>query len=577
MKYLFIVSLGPVQDFIAAARRSRDLWFGSWLLSELSKAAARSLKDQQGELIFPVPQREEDLIPGSDFNVANKITAIIDGDPARIASEVEVRVRDRLRDVMEEAFKSIKKEFYEEQARAQVEDMLEFFAVAVPFNDNYAKALDEANRLLAARKNTREFSAVCWGAEVPKSSLDGQRESVIPEEVYDTLSQDKLREVYGVAPAERLCGVGLLKRHGGKDIQEGFLSTPHLAALSLMRAMKLEHKDAAEEYISRLRELGATGEDLNTVKVRHEVLDRYDGHILFEERLHEFISEEKLEQAKKALRRFLESTVKKRPIPYYAILQADGDHMGKLLDKELDRSSHQKISQKLSQFAEKAGGIVNRHKGSLVYSGGDDVLAMLPLHTVLDCADELAQEFSECLKGFKTQPTLSLGIAVAHHIDPMYDALELARRAEKAAKSVKDKDALSVIVSKRSGSDTEVKGKRRELISRLKTLSRFHAQDEIPDGFAYELRMLSEQFKEYETSKQIIEKEALRILERKRRKRGSKELAEEVKNRLKEYLRPGNADIADIADIAEELIVARLFAEAYLLAYGKEAANVLGD
>ncbi len=40
MNYLFQVGLGPVQSFIASARRSRDLAFGSSLLSELSKAAA---------------------------------------------------------------------------------------------------------------------------------------------------------------------------------------------------------------------------------------------------------------------------------------------------------------------------------------------------------------------------------------------------------------------------------------------------------------------------------------------------------------------------------------------------------
>ena len=37
MKTSMIVSIGPVQDFIATARKSRDLYFGSWLLSELSR------------------------------------------------------------------------------------------------------------------------------------------------------------------------------------------------------------------------------------------------------------------------------------------------------------------------------------------------------------------------------------------------------------------------------------------------------------------------------------------------------------------------------------------------------------
>ena len=36
--HLLAIALGPVQEFISAARRTRDLWFGSYLLSEISKA-----------------------------------------------------------------------------------------------------------------------------------------------------------------------------------------------------------------------------------------------------------------------------------------------------------------------------------------------------------------------------------------------------------------------------------------------------------------------------------------------------------------------------------------------------------
>jgi CRISPR-associated protein Cmr2 len=50
-QHLWIISIGPVQEFIASARRSRDLWFGSWLLSELSKAAAlRIVTQHQNDL-----------------------------------------------------------------------------------------------------------------------------------------------------------------------------------------------------------------------------------------------------------------------------------------------------------------------------------------------------------------------------------------------------------------------------------------------------------------------------------------------------------------------------------------------
>jgi len=37
MKYLFFASMGPVQSFIAAARKVRDLYAGSWILSEVAK------------------------------------------------------------------------------------------------------------------------------------------------------------------------------------------------------------------------------------------------------------------------------------------------------------------------------------------------------------------------------------------------------------------------------------------------------------------------------------------------------------------------------------------------------------
>ncbi|MCX8518923.1 MAG: hypothetical protein ORN21_02145, partial [Methylophilaceae bacterium] len=53
MSHLIVMTLGPVQDFIMRARRTRDLWFGSFLLSEMSKAVALALQDCGYSLIFP--------------------------------------------------------------------------------------------------------------------------------------------------------------------------------------------------------------------------------------------------------------------------------------------------------------------------------------------------------------------------------------------------------------------------------------------------------------------------------------------------------------------------------------------
>ena len=102
MQQLLLVNLGPVQEFISSARRSRDLWFGSWLLSELSKATARYIVEQFGfdALIFPAPGSENDLRANSEFNVTNRILALIDQSPVDIDDEVRQAIQKQLQVIL---------------------------------------------------------------------------------------------------------------------------------------------------------------------------------------------------------------------------------------------------------------------------------------------------------------------------------------------------------------------------------------------------------------------------------------------------------------------------------------------
>ena len=54
MKY-FHFTLGPVQSFVAQARRTRDFWAGSFILSWLSAVAMLAVREQGGEILFPKP------------------------------------------------------------------------------------------------------------------------------------------------------------------------------------------------------------------------------------------------------------------------------------------------------------------------------------------------------------------------------------------------------------------------------------------------------------------------------------------------------------------------------------------
>ncbi len=72
-QYMLMFSLGPVQPFIMQARKTRDLWLGSYLLSKLMEAALRGL-DKEKELVFPIDTTVKDNIP----DLPNKYVAIFD-------------------------------------------------------------------------------------------------------------------------------------------------------------------------------------------------------------------------------------------------------------------------------------------------------------------------------------------------------------------------------------------------------------------------------------------------------------------------------------------------------------------
>jgi CRISPR-associated protein Cmr2 len=228
-----------------------------------------------------------------------------------------------------------------------------------------------------------------------------------------------------------------------------------------------------------------------------------------------------------------------QPIRYVAILAMDGDSMGQwvsgakspkwreqlakeatayferqhpeakrpdalrqLLDapRHVSPSFHLQFSEALANFSlYLAGPIVQSCDGQLVYSGGDDVLAMLPAERVLDCARALRMAFQgdPALRGVfpgvlpakddawgfvaldgdwegwsrlqkRTVPRgyqlivpgknadVSAGIAIGHMHTPLQSLVEAAREAEKAAKRAKEKggygkSAFAVHLYKRSG------------------------------------------------------------------------------------------------------------------------------
>ena len=592
-KHLLLIHVGPVQEFIATARRSRDLWFGSWLLSEMSKAAAKAVVEQRGakleDLIFPAPGRLDDLNPApaekvnqpfSELTVANKIVALVDKPPPpdRNDDPIWQAIEKRLDTIWQEVRARIENEvvsFDRTNAEKQIKDLPEYNWVVVPFLENeYVKNRKQAEALLAARKTTRNFKAVTWGNNCPKSSLDGIRESVIPEKYYPNRGDkdeiynkkvDALYRKFKARAAERLSGVDLLKRNGQRGGEPGFPSTSHMAALPLMLHLGQlgQIKDVEtpwNTYIEKLPEIAKRDEQVPSDFVT-PIFGRWDGSLLFESRLGEYLKGDSLETACQNLCDFFAAVTDEEPLapnPYYALLVADGDGMGKVIDAKESADEHRALSQVLNTFASGVKDIVEgKYKGSLVYAGGDDVLAFLPLHTALACTQELAANFYKQMQGFtytdeKTKaeksPTLSAGLAISHHIEPMSDALNLARNAEKKAKAIEGKNALAITVATRGGAPRTITGKWGELDERLTTFIKLHKQKAVPAGVAYQIREVALRLGEAdlkhehddteaeEKRKNNLQKalriEVIRIFRRKQAEKGTKAVDKALLNQL---------------------------------------------
>ena len=490
--YLIAISIGPVQEFIAAARKTADLYAGSDLLLKIVLAAARTFPPNS--LIFPADK---------DSQGANKILAQIDGDPVKQVRRAKAAAKGELDNFWSKALAQLSDDqqawIDTKRAKEQRENFVEFYAAWVKLDesgDNYAKARKRVEQLLSGRKALRNFNKFDQNDDgVPKSPLDPAFASVIIKQ--DKAQADSLsKPPLSLNPSETLDAISLIKRIAGN------------------RALTAPSKDMV---VPSTHVIAARAKDPDA-KLDEDV---------------------------------------KPPYAYYAILVADGDNMGKLLSNNESKKQHQDISRALDKFAIKAGEIVKADNGFLVYAGGDDVLALLPVTTALKCGQELAKEFAEHLEPFATneiKATLSAGIAIVHYLEPLSTSLKQARAAEKSAKNVEGKGAVCLALHTRGGAPLLISSKW-DTAQKVQE----YQEKEFPRGLPYELRELAREWPtdiETEDDKSklnILDAEVKRIVRRKRDRDGAES------EKLKEFTQflTKVTSIKDLQLLADQLVLAR--------------------
>lgn len=543
MSHLLAISVGPVQEFIAAARRTRDLWFGSYLLSEISRAVAKSVEAAGGKLIFPASSNAE--------NVANVILAELPpGEPRDVAAKAKQAAQSCWRafadQARHEAVGAIRGDIWDDQ----VNDVIEFYAAWVGRTADYKADRARVMRLLAGRKNCRDFLPAIGRAGIPKSSLDGQRETVLRSGERTTWPK-KLR----LSPGEQLDVVGITKRLGKRegDSDPRYPSVARVAAETWLRGVQSRHQNKLHRLKDACQQLVSKG--LNTVREQNYQYFPYEGTVIYQDRHADLKNELKLDgndldEVAAALK-----DIGGEPSPYLAVLVADGDRMGAAISSLASADEHRQLSQALARFAAELRRIVNAHHGVLVYAGGDDVLGFLPVDKCLKCARELHEKFAALLSNYDS-PTLSVGVAIGHFMENLEDLLEYGRAAERHAK-LPDRDGLAVHLHKRGGAPIRVRTRWAEKPDeRFATLAALMNEGRIPTKLPYELREMARLYESWNgNADRVIQQDIVRLIARKQ-SRG----VETVRAALSPFLIEMNA--SKLLSFAEELLVARQIATA---------------
>ncbi|MGH3147428.1 MAG: type III-B CRISPR-associated protein Cas10/Cmr2, partial [Rubrobacter sp.] len=306
--------------------------------------------------------------------------------------------------------------------------------------------VSEDPRALAGRKLIRVFEP----SEEPgrKCTVCGRREELGGRDFWRALST-KLGTGFLDLLKERLCAVCLVKRtlprvgneaFGWKVLISSFPSTPDLASDPWRRRVT-----AGDEYREARESLAAVA--------GNKPFDRLEGGYFYPSYHEELVEDESL---RTGLGRKLSALYKVAGVPHptYAILVMDGDKIGERLSR-LNEEGRAELSERILAFslrvqdAVENAGVASR----LVYAGGEDVLALLPMDKALQAAwnvrglyREVFGEFDQYHRARLDLPsTISAGLLYCPMTLPLRTAtLEAHRLLDEDAKEAAGRDALAI-------------------------------------------------------------------------------------------------------------------------------------
>ncbi len=510
-------TIGPVQAFVAKSRRTRDLWASSFLLSYLADEAMKAVENHGGEIVLPDRLLQAEAVPHGQVlhgRWPNRFVAKVD-NPQAAAEAAKTAFLQAWAKIADRVW-----EKYVRPVVANSKRVAEAVLVQKPRSDHFdyeAKAIwsrqvdhfweigwvagppPQPGRPdpLVSRKNWRTTPVTVepgdhctmMGSWQEISGFIRSRKRSRQDEFWNSL-RSRLGQL-DLGEDERLCAIALIKRMFpqiakqtiGTDLNaESWLSTPYIAAIPWLKRVCHIAPGPANTYLNHIQKHRQNWrrENPSTVLSLQPLLEgacpdilRLDADFLHDTALRNASEtpldrvDQQLPQSARTERNLLLHELEKlyqamdgeKPSSFYAMLLMDGDSVGHLLAKarrEAGDKGEQSVTEALGQFADAVPRTVGQHDGVTVYCGGDDVLAMLPVHSVLQCAQSLyrlyQKKFKDKAQAFAEKATISAGIVFCPFRAPLPEVIELAHHLlDNVAKAATGRDSLAAAVLKSGG------------------------------------------------------------------------------------------------------------------------------
>lgn len=479
-------SIGPVQGFVAESRRTRDLWGSSYLLSFLSAQAIAAAQHAGGTIVRPGAVEQDPMILWLKSDKKSKLPTV-GSLPNHFIVSVDGCSVEEVANQTTTAFfcawnavcDAVWSEFVAQLANLghgtcdiwnrQIRSFWELQWVVTPEESSpYLTARkhwrthhrsDEPGDKCTVMHNFQELSGYIRSQD--KNNRIGQ------EKFWDHLRDNKKVGHLELRENERLCAIALIKRLyakvaesalGGALPQERWPSTVYVGAIPWLISIG----ETGDTYSASIKK-AARNAILGSVPIPNAHQRQLDSQLAKVDAnyFHRPFLDDPIrcpvddENTREELQRQLEQLYQHQnigsPPVFYALLLADGDKLGPLVQT----LGGQVVGDALFTFTTGCSQTVEAHQGVVIYAGGDDVMALVPVPGALSCAEDLRKNYVDAFGG-KANPTLSCAVVFAHIRLPLHSVLEYAHRLlDHVAKTANGWNSLAVGVLKGGGTYCE--------------------------------------------------------------------------------------------------------------------------